>query len=105
MRPAGALRLRLDQIAHHVPQCCEIFAVDLAVERLAFRRLLYGFHGEPPCVVSRFIDSILTIRVASMTPAKTNEKNRREVPMKLHGYFRSSASYRARIALNAKGLR
>jgi maleylpyruvate isomerase len=39
-----------------------------------------------------------------MTPAKANEKNRREVPMKLHGYFRSSASYRVRIALNLKGL-
>jgi len=26
------------------------------------------------------------------------------VPMKLHGYFRSSASYRVRIALNLKGL-
>ena len=25
--------------------------------------------------------------------------------MKLHGYFRSSASYRVRIALNLKGLR
>src|SRR3954468_9958681 len=30
--------------------------------------------------------------------------NPREVPMKLHGYFRSSASYRVRIALNLKGL-
>src|SRR6195256_361613 len=28
----------------------------------------------------------------------------REVPMKLHGYFRSSASYRVRIALNLKRL-
>jgi maleylpyruvate isomerase len=28
----------------------------------------------------------------------------REVPMKLHGYFRSSAAYRVRIALNLKGL-
>src|SRR5947199_6875215 len=28
----------------------------------------------------------------------------REVLMKLHGYFRSSASYRVRIALNLKGL-
>src|SRR5436305_10055014 len=27
-----------------------------------------------------------------------------EVPMKLHGYFRSSASYRVRIALKLKGL-
>jgi maleylacetoacetate isomerase len=36
----------------------------------------------------------------------TQENNRREgeVPMKLHGYFRSSASYRVRIALNLKGL-
>jgi maleylpyruvate isomerase len=31
-------------------------------------------------------------------------QNCREVPMKLHGYFRSSASYRVRIALNLKGL-
>jgi maleylpyruvate isomerase len=31
-------------------------------------------------------------------------QNFREVPMKLHGYFRSSASYRVRIALNLKGL-
>src|SRR3954451_16992115 len=30
--------------------------------------------------------------------------NPREVPMKLHGYFRRSASYRVRIALNLKGL-
>src|SRR3954453_14633156 len=29
----------------------------------------------------------------------------REVPMKLHGYFRSAAAYRVRIALNLKGLR
>jgi maleylpyruvate isomerase len=28
----------------------------------------------------------------------------REVPLKLHGYFRSSAAYRVRIALNLKGL-
>src|ERR1700726_1209066 len=35
---------------------------------------------------------------------QANEKNDREVPMKLHGYFRSSASYRVRIALNLKGL-
>jgi maleylpyruvate isomerase len=33
-------------------------------------------------------------------PAKAS----REVPMKLHGYFRSSAAYRVRIALNLKGL-
>jgi maleylpyruvate isomerase len=33
-----------------------------------------------------------------------NQKFLREVPMKLHGYFRSSASYRVRIALNLKGL-
>src|ERR1700716_453178 len=67
MRPAGALRLRRDQIAHHVPQCCEIFAVDLAVERLAFRRLLYGFHDEPPVIlVAGLIDSILTTWLASM---------------------------------------
>jgi maleylpyruvate isomerase len=37
-------------------------------------------------------------------PPRTNDKFAREVPMKLHGYFRSSASYRVRIALNLKGL-
>jgi maleylpyruvate isomerase len=40
-----------------------------------------------------------------MSVTKTNDENQREVPMKLHGYFRSSASYRVRIALNLKGLR
>src|SRR3954465_4961174 len=35
---------------------------------------------------------------------KKQRENSREVPMKLHGYFRSSASYRVRIALNLKGL-
>src|SRR6476619_7037364 len=39
-----------------------------------------------------------------MAVTKANNKNRREVPMRLHGYFRSSASYRVRIALNLKGL-
>jgi maleylpyruvate isomerase len=39
-----------------------------------------------------------------MAATKANEKIRGEVPMKLHGYFRSSASYRVRIALNLKGL-
>jgi len=39
-----------------------------------------------------------------MAVTKANNKNRREVPMKLHGYFRSSAAYRVRIALNLKGL-
>jgi maleylpyruvate isomerase len=39
-----------------------------------------------------------------MTVTKSNEKSRGEVLMKLHGYFRSSASYRVRIALNLKGL-
>src|SRR3984893_19528074 len=72
MRPAGPLRLRRDQIAHHVPQCCEIFAVDLAVERLAFRRLLCGFHGEPP-VVLVVIDSILTIWLASIKQTRKFE--------------------------------
>src|SRR5713101_1338277 len=38
------------------------------------------------------------------TTTWANNKNDREVPMKLHGYFRSSASYRVRIALNLKGL-
>src|SRR6476661_5658604 len=31
-------------------------------------------------------------------------QNSGEVPMKLHGFFRSSASWRVRIALNLKGL-
>src|SRR6185295_17345623 len=48
----------------------------------------------------RIIDSILTIWIAS---TKQTRKSR-EVPMKLHGYFRSSAAYRVRIALNLKGL-
>src|ERR1700712_1285506 len=39
------------------------------------------------------------MRLANAATTKT-----REVPMKLHGYFRSSASYRVRIALNLKGL-
>jgi maleylpyruvate isomerase len=39
------------------------------------------------------------MRTANAAKTKT-----REVPMKLHGYFRSSASYRVRIALNLKGL-
>src|SRR5258708_15880478 len=38
------------------------------------------------------------------TTTWANNKNQREVSMKLHGYFRSSASYRVRIALNLKGL-
>jgi maleylpyruvate isomerase len=37
-------------------------------------------------------------------PQRTQPEDVREVPMKLHGYFRSSASYRVRIALNLKGL-
>jgi maleylpyruvate isomerase len=39
-----------------------------------------------------------------MWPKPPNDKFTGEVPMKLHGYFRSSASYRVRIALNLKGL-
>src|SRR3954471_9082432 len=35
---------------------------------------------------------------------RDQRRNVREVPMKLHGYFRSSASYRVRIALDIKGL-
>src|ERR1700676_1200791 len=35
---------------------------------------------------------------------KQTRKMQGEGPMKLHGYFRSSASYRVRIALNLKGL-
>jgi maleylpyruvate isomerase len=37
-------------------------------------------------------------------PQRKQPEDVREVPMKLHGYFRSSASYRVRIALNLKGL-
>src|SRR5438128_423753 len=57
----------------------------------------------PSFFVRGLIDSILTIWLRSM-PTKANNKNQREVPMKLHGYFRSSAAYRVRIALNLKGL-
>jgi maleylpyruvate isomerase len=39
-----------------------------------------------------------------MTAAKSNDKIPGEAPMRLHGYFRSSASWRVRIALNLKGL-
>ncbi|MGY4354168.1 hypothetical protein ACVW0J_000661 [Bradyrhizobium sp. i1.7.7] len=53
MRPAGAPRLRRDQIAHHRPQRGEVFAVNLLVEGLAFRRLGHGFHGAAPV---RFVD-------------------------------------------------
>src|SRR6202165_5540729 len=35
---------------------------------------------------------------------KQTRKMQGELPRKLHGYFRSSASYRVRIALNLKGL-
>jgi maleylpyruvate isomerase len=35
---------------------------------------------------------------------QAKQQTYREVPMKLHGYFRSSAAYRVRIALNLKGL-
>src|ERR1700720_4168949 len=50
------------------------------------------------------IDSILTIWVASTAQYKQTTKNKGRPHMKLHGYFRSSASYRVRIALNLKGL-
>src|SRR5258708_1029443 len=39
-----------------------------------------------------------------MTTAKALRTKTRDVLMKRHGYFRSSASYRVRIALNLKGL-
>src|SRR3954470_22957944 len=52
--------------------------------------------------VSLLIDSILPMPLPSIA-------TRTVVPgsamMKLHGYFRSSASYRVRIALNLKGLK
>jgi hypothetical protein len=51
MRPAGALRFRRDEIAHHVPERGKVFAVDLLVERLAFRGFLHGFHES----ASRFV--------------------------------------------------
>ena len=35
---------------------------------------------------------------------RSQREESREVPLKLHGYFRSSAAYRVRIALNIKGL-
>ena len=59
MRPAGALRFWRNQVAHDRPQRGKIFAVDLFVERLAFRRLGHGFHGAAPVVL--LIDSILTV--------------------------------------------
>src|ERR1700744_2610843 len=37
-------------------------------------------------------------------PQRTQPRRQGRVPMKLHGYSRSSASYRFRIALNLKGL-
>src|SRR5258705_8935632 len=44
--------------------------------------------------------------MASVNDGNENkQRESREVPMELHGYFRSSASYRVRIALNLKGLR
>jgi maleylpyruvate isomerase len=39
-----------------------------------------------------------------MRPASAATTKIREVALKLHGYFRSSAAYRVRIALNLKGL-
>src|SRR6476660_8633009 len=39
-----------------------------------------------------------------MTATNSKREHSREVPMRLHGYFRSSAAYRVRIALNLKGL-
>jgi maleylpyruvate isomerase len=39
-----------------------------------------------------------------MSGGQAKQQIYREVPMKLHGYFRSSAAYRVRIALNLKGL-
>src|SRR3954469_4365152 len=56
-----------------------------------------------PLFLLHYIDSILTIWIASIPDGKQRPYSR-EVPMKLHGYFRSSASYRVRIALNLKGL-
>jgi maleylacetoacetate isomerase len=38
-------------------------------------------------------------------PRGNGRKSEERLAMKLHGYFRSSASYRVRIALNLKGLR
>src|SRR5580704_7062492 len=58
----------------------------------------------PWFLLLRKIDSILTIWLASTAAATSQPEISREVPMKLHGYFRSSASYRVRIALNLKGL-
>src|SRR6202046_3699994 len=58
-------------------------------------------------ILYRFlIESILPIWLASTTACKgpVEKNNQGRVTMKLHGYFRSSASYRVRIALNLKGL-
>src|ERR1700758_4880498 len=48
--------------------------------------------------------SIAPHRRTGPTGAPHRQDELREVPMKLHGYFRSSASYRVRIALNLKGM-
>jgi maleylpyruvate isomerase len=42
--------------------------------------------------------------IVNHCPVGPNDDIRGEVPMKLHGYFRSAAAYRVRIALNLKGL-
>jgi maleylpyruvate isomerase len=61
-------------------------------------------HHQPPGFFWSFIDSILSDCILSITKASIAERKIREVPLELHGYFRSSASYRVRIALNLKGL-
>src|SRR3954451_8920872 len=103
MRTAAALRLWRHQVAHHRPQRGEVLAVDLAIERLAFRGLLHDVvHRHlPRSCLFRLIDSILTNPPRQCGPRASNQGSN---GMKLHGYFRSSASYRVRIALNLKGL-
>src|ERR1700744_2008037 len=59
----------------------------------------------PFAFVSFLIDSILPISLTSITTAQSEfKKIEGRSTMKLHGFFRSSAAYRVRIALNLKGL-
>jgi maleylpyruvate isomerase len=44
------------------------------------------------------------MNIVNRSPVGLKRQYSKEVPMKLHGYFRSAAAYRVRIALNLKGL-
>jgi hypothetical protein len=37
--PVGALRLRREEVAEHIPQAGQVLALDLLIEGLTFRRL------------------------------------------------------------------